>query len=286
MRRFIKEENGEFAIDAIFGITFFMISLIAIMFMAVIIRVQSNIQYALGQTAKEISGYYYLVDKLGLASATAGTNNENTGVDNTIQSVIDFSGSAKNVATQAGQTVQSIKENTDIEKMDFQDYVDFYSDEGGIKNDTEELKKAIKAAKEDADKVGATLKTLASDPKGQAKQVLTVFAKTAANRAVNYYIAPFVCEALMPKYLTSGNYDTIDEYYEAIGISNVNFQGTQFLTDRRSIKIQITYDLDLEKYTLGFVKNTITFRQTASTAAWVRPDGKNLVALKMSELGY
>lgn len=280
MRNFIKDQSGEFAIDAIFGITFFMISLIALMFMALIIRVQSNVQYALGQTAKEVSGYYYLIDKLGLAAVTAGSNPTGAqDINKTIQSVVDFSSSAKDFGSEVGSTVDTVKSYDSFESINF----------GEISEDKDKLLASFKDAEEKAKTMGADFKNLAKDPKGQAKQILSVFAKTAANSVVNNVVAPFVCEALMPKYLVANTSSTsIDDYYCAIGIKpeTVSFKGSQFLADRRSIKIQITYQLDLEKYTLGFVKNKITFRQVASTAAWVRPKGENLAALNLKDMGY
>ena len=266
MRNFIKEEKAEFAIDAIFGITFFMISLIAIMFMALIIRVQSNIQYALGQTVKEISGYYYLVDKLGLAAATAGASGEPINVDKTVSTIVDFSSDASDTLSSAGSTIGDLPE--DVRNIDFD----------AIKGNATELQKSFEKSYESFDKMKDSIQlTLSSDNvMDNAKQVLTVFAKTAVNGVVSNLIAPMVCEALMPRYLTAD--------YEAMGISDVTFTGSQFLADRRSIKVVITYKLNLEKYTLGFVNSSITFQQVASTAAWVRPDGKNLVSI--TELNY
>ncbi|MBD5143041.1 MAG: hypothetical protein HDT22_05440 [Ruminococcus sp.] len=269
MRKFIKDETGEFAIDAIFGITFFMISLIVIMFMALIIRVQSNIQYALGQTAKEISGYYYLVDKIGLAAATSGSN-ETTDVDKTIQTIVDFSGNAQNTAGTVQEFVINATDLENINSIDFGDY------ESNLEENLNKVESSVKESYESFKKIESSIENLDGD---SVTQVLSVFAQTAANRAVSNFIAPIICKKLMPKYLSAQKYNTIDEYYEAIGISNVSFKESQFLTDKRSIKVQITYQLDLEKYTLGFVKSPMYFKQVASTAAWVRPDGKNLVAL-------
>lgn len=267
MEKLIKDETGEFAIDAIFGITFFMITLIAVMFMSLIIRVQSNIQYALGQTAKEISGYYYLVDKIGLAAATSGSNTK-TDVDKTIQTIVDFSGSAKNTVS----SVQNI--NLDTSSL------------SNIKEEANNENNVGKYVKESGECFGAMKSSIESLNGDSVTQVLSVFAKTATNRAVSTFIAPLICKKLMPKYLSSQNSGNIDDYYKAIGIvpESVHFEGSQFLADNRSIKIQITYQLDLEKYTLGFVKTKLYFRQVASTAAWVRPDDKNLVTLK--GLGY
>ena len=259
MKHFIHDETAEFAIDAIFGITFFMISLIAIMFMALIIRVQSNIQYALGQTAKEVSGYYYLVDKVGLAAVSSGSN-KITDVDTTIKSIVDFSGSAED-------TFNSVQ-NFPIDDVTFE----------SIKNSAGNVKSNVEQSYKDFQSIETNLKSLNGD---SVTQVLSVFAKTAINTAVGNFIAPIICEKLMPKYLSANN---LDEYCEKAGISNPSFKSSQFLADGRSIKIQITYQMNLEKYTLGMVKSSIYFKQAASTAAWVRPNEETLLSL--SKLGY
>ncbi len=269
MKRFIKEETGEFAIDAIFGITFFMISLIAILFMALIIRVQSNIQYALGQTAKEISGYYYLLDKVGLAAATSGKKTP-TDVDSTIQTIVDFSGSAENAVNSTGGTLTNTYNNIQSGNITPAMIED-------IKNSASDVNASIESFKA----MKSSIEGLNGD---SVAQVLSVFAKTGVNKTVSNLVIPIVCRKLMPKYLSGKQYDTIEAYYEATGISDVEFLGSQCLADNRSIKLQITYKLNLEKYTLGFVKTPIYFRQVASTAAWVRPDGENLLAL--DKLGY
>ena len=267
MKKFIKDETAEFAIDAILGITFFMITLIAIMFMALIIRVQSNIQYALGQTAKEISGYYYLVDKLGFAAISAGSIDDKTDVDNVLKNVMDFSESTSN-------TVSS-----------FQSFSIKDDDLTTIKEQAKNVESNIQASAESFNKMKSSIECLNA---GSVSQVLSVFAKTGVNRVVSTLLAPIICEKMMPKYLSAKKYSNIRDYYTAVGIDpdSVKFTGSQFLADKRSIKIQITYDLDVSKYTLGFVTTPITFHQAASTAAWVRPDGTNLAALNMKDMGY
>ena len=264
MKKFLKDETAEFAIDAIFGITFFMITLIAIMFMALIIRVQSNIQYALGQTAKEISGYYYLVDKIGVAAISAGNTDSETDVDNVLKNVMDFS------------------ENTSDTISSFQSF-SVGADFNDIRKQAKNVEANIKTSADSFKKVESSIRSLDAN---SVSQVLSVFAKTGVNRVVSNLIAPIICEKMMYKYLSSDEHGNISDYYTAIGIKSPDFTGSQFLSDKRSIKIQITYDLDVSKYTLGFVTTPIRFRQAASTAAWVRPDGTNLAALDMKDMGY
>ena len=265
MLKHMKEENGEFSIDAIFGITFFMITLIVVMFFSLIVRVQSNIQYALGQTAKEISGYYYLVDKIGLAEITSG-NTQKTDIDNTIDNIIDFSTEIKDTASGiTGHTVHDAGIPIDLNSI--QSLKDDYSNIQDVYNDFQGIVKDVKGLNGDS-----------------FKQVLSVFTKTAANRAVSTFIAPFISEKLMTKYLTSGD---IHEYYESMGITDVDFRGSQFLADKRSIKVEMCYKMNVKKFTLGLVDMDLSFRQVASTAAWVRPDNeeKNLISIsKLSQL--
>ena len=47
------------------------------------------------------------------------------------------------------------------------------------------------------------------------KAFLQVFGKSLASKAFSKYVTPLVCEALLPKYLTSGD---VDDFYERSGI--------------------------------------------------------------------
>lgn len=67
MIKFIKKERGAFAVDAILGITLFLLSILSIMCVSIIIKIEAAMQYAVDQTAKELSSYYYLLDKIGVA---------------------------------------------------------------------------------------------------------------------------------------------------------------------------------------------------------------------------
>ena len=258
MKTNMHRENGAFSIDAILGLTLFMMAIIAIMFMSLIIRVQANMQYALGQTAKEISGYYYLMDKLGIASITSQSISPNTkkNIDNlndTIGSILDFSSSASNLT----------------DGIDFADGLTAEELQNILSSDD------LEDVSSKANAMGQKLKTYTQKGTAtdQLKAVIQVFGKSLISQSFSYYVAPLVCEALMPKYLTSTG--DIDEYYESIGIKpdSVDFSDSQLLFDGRSIKLVVEYELDTEKLTFGMYKGTLKFRQVATTAAWIQPNG-------------
>mgnify|MGYP004536903303 FL=1 len=67
--------KGAFAIETLISVTIFMMAILALMMFTVIIRTEARMQYALNQTAKEISSYYYVLDKTGLGFGVKGNRN-------------------------------------------------------------------------------------------------------------------------------------------------------------------------------------------------------------------
>ena len=270
VKRLIKNNNGAFSIDAILGLTFFMLAILALMFVSMIIRVQSTMQYALGQTAKEISGYYYLMDKFGLASITSGQNTAGTDknisdLNSTIGSIVDFTSDLDNSA-----------KSIDLDK-------DLISNLQQCANETD-----LNRLKEDAQKLGSNLKTYTEKGTAidQLKAVIQVFGKSLINRGFSYYVAPLVCEALMPKYLSSDG--DLNAFYEKTGINpdSIDFTDSQLLLDGRSIKLVVEYDVDTSKLTFGMINSNLHFRQVATTAAWIQPNGdskKKISEIKLPE---
>ena len=261
-----NKEKGALAIDAILGITFFFVTVLSIMFISLIVRVQANIQYALGQTAKEISGYYYLLDKIGVAAATTGSDSSGVkDIDETVGYVIDFSDEAVDMSDK----VSKINITDGISMDDFKNI------------DKDDVKKLYKTAGD----IGSKLEIIGDDPKGQITAVLSVFAKTMVNKGLSYYIAPMVCKAIMPRYM-GGNKEAANKMLNAAGITggidSLDFTQSQLLTDKRSIKLVVYYELNAADFTFGIVDKKMIFCQAASTAAWINPDQVN--TYKISQL--
>ncbi len=263
------KETGAFAIETVLVLTFFMLSIISIMFMAMIIKVQANMQYAISQTAKEISGYYYMIDKIGLASVMSG---EASG--DTEEKINDLNETIENFTSLVSDTEGVAGAIEDADSVD---------DLVAIAEDGDALK----------DKAFALGNTLIEDLKGgeaipQLKAVLTLFGRSMVSRSFSYYVAPYICKALVPKYLTSGD---AEDYCNAAGLKwnqsytdessteFMDFSGSQFLLDGRSIKVDVVYTLNTKNLTFGLVNTTLTFHQCASTAAWIKPNGESLKTL-------
>lgn len=273
-----NSEQGAIAIEALISLTFFLLAILAIMFMSLMVRLQANMQYALDQTAKEISGYYYLVDKMGLAGLTSGvvgedTQKKNENLNQAIGTVVSFS----EKANPAGADI------------DFEYGVSFEE----ITNAGDDIHQLAIQGQKLKNEVSAITK----DPKGQVQAVLLVCTKSAIQGGLSKFVAPFICQNTMPKYLvssSSGNSgksvnERANEMLENAGIpggldgNSVSFTHSELLADGRSIKLVVVYQVDSEKLTLEMVKGQkFTFKQVASTAAWVVPEGEK--KRKLSEI--
>ncbi|MCQ2408748.1 MAG: hypothetical protein MJ065_09530 [Oscillospiraceae bacterium] len=264
-----KAESGAVSVEAAISLTIFLIAIIGLMMLATIMRAQAMMQNALNQTAREISGYFYLLDRFGLTPALSGQNspaNEQKldELNKSVGHIIEFAGNAKDQANQAGGAVVSAGGNIKNGDLD------------GVKSDLQKFKEIgdnARALQDEAIKIKDEFKTLMSDgnPAQIFKAIIGTFGRTLINTAFSKYVAAPVCEALMPKYLTSGD---PKKYYESVGIDpdSVTFAGSDLLADGRTIRLVLTYKMSGEKMSFGFIPNDMYFQQVAVTAAWINPE--------------
>lgn len=257
-----KREDGAFAIDTVLGLTFFMLAILSLMMVSLIIRIEANMQYAVDQTAKELSSYYYLLDAVDIAKYTSGDagNDADEGAEKAnklIDNVINFSSAAGDVGTSISD-MESISIES-IRQIDTSDYEELYSTANQLWN---------------------SVKDMSNDPSGQVKAVISIFAHSLGNKAMSYYVTPYLCRMLMPNYLT-GDLESTNEYLDSIGIvgedgqtgmERIDFTHSSLLADGRTIKIVAIYKLNTKKLTFGMIDTDLYFKQTAVTAAWVEPN--------------
>lgn len=272
--------RGAFTIETSISLTIFMLAVLALMMISMLIRIQADMQYAANQTAKEISGYFYLVDKLGLASVLSGHENAAQAeklekMDTTISHIVEFAGSSK-------EDFEDLKGQFS-EGFSMEDVSDFQNLVQDAQNNADKLKEL----KNKAETVSKDLKDIAKggNQVEMLKAFLQVFGKSLASKAFSKYVTPLVCEALLPKYLTSGD---VDDFYERSGIvpDSVKFGLSEILQDGRSIKLVVVYEVDVSKLTFGVIRTKLKFRNVAATAAWIIPNdpasGANTPGGKMS----
>ena len=271
MNRKKRKEAGAIAIEAVLSLTIFMLAILALMMGSLLIRAQASMQYALNQTAKEISGYFYLLDKFGIASAVSGNATLSAQakvqpLNDSIGEIVAFTGNVKKTSGEYKQIVENAK-NGNLTDEEIERIKNLPDDATTLKNEAKEI--------------AGHLKDLTDDPKRLFSGVFQVFGKAMINTALSKYVTPFVCEALMPKYLTLNKNSSA--FYQNTGIieSTIDFDGSQMLADGRTISLVVTYEVDASKLTLGFYKKHLKFQQIASTCAWIRGnDSESLYSLE------
>lgn len=260
-----KSETGAMAIEAVLGLTFFMLAIISVMMMSLIIRLQATMQYAVDQTAKQLSSYYYLLDAAGIAKYTSGNSDDDTkqAVKPTEKAISDTNEIINNVIDFAGEAGNASKDFTNLSVSDFENLKD---DAVQMKSKAQELWQDVKALKD--------------DPKGQMKAVITIFARSLGNKALSYYVTPYLCRMIMPNYI-SGDLKSTEKYLDNIGVIGddgqtgmdmIDFTKSSLLADGRTIKIVAIYRLNTKKLTFGMIDTDLVFQQSAVTAAWVEPN--------------
>lgn len=258
-----KREQGAFAVEAVLGLTFFMLAILGLMMVSLIIRVESNLQYAVDQTAKELSSYYYILDAVGVAKYTSGeagtaASEEVEKVNTLINNVMDFSGTVES----AGNDIQS------LESMGIEEISAIANDYGKLHDSAEEMWKSVEG--------------MAEDPKGQVKACISFFAHSLGNAAMSYYVTPFLCRMLMPKYLAGTKKET-DRYLESVGIEGgleaIDFTHSSLLADGRTIRVVAIYKLNTKSITFGMIDADLYLHQTAVTAAWITPNDDTLKSI-------
>ena len=82
-----RRENGVISIETTVCLSLFLFAFMSIISLAKIAKVESMTQYAIDQVAKEMSKYYYIASKVGLARNSGQTAGD---LDQTVSSIFDF----------------------------------------------------------------------------------------------------------------------------------------------------------------------------------------------------
>lgn len=253
-----RSENGSFTIEAIMSLTMFMFGFLAITSLATIAKVESTTQYAIDQVAKEISQYYYIADRVGVANTDGSGIDE---IDGAIQAVFDFTNKSQTDATDEKSIATTAT-----------DLANTLSSLTGVGNNVDDVAAA-------AANIYASYGPALEDPKGLISALATAMvtiennksavATQVANEVITKVIAQPLCRALLPKYITAdGDADAVLEKMGVVdGLEGMDFRMSSFLSDNRSINVVVVYEIKVNGF--GIFDDTLVIKQTASTAAWV-----------------
>lgn len=252
MKKYAKEE-GTYTIEAAISLTIFIFAYIIIVSLATTARVEGITQYALNQTAKEISQYCYIADRAGFSASKMKPTASQSEKMNQADDVIEAIGELMNIGSSTGQNMaQNLKSG------------DLSASIKGVQNN-------IMAINSGVQNVFSKVQNFASDnPIASVKVLLSGIGKEVIGNAASRVIGIALCKTLMPKYITS-NTARANEVLEKLGIeggfNGINFGMSTVLWDGRSINLVCIYQIKLPGL-LG--ERHINVQQSASTAAWYK----------------
>lgn len=248
-----KEEEGTYTIEAAISLTIFIFAYIIIVSLATTARVEGITQYALNQTAKEISQYCYIADRAGFSANKMKPSASQSEKMNQADDVIEAIGGLMTIGSDASQNMAQGLKSGDLSAVI-----------KGVQNNATAINGSVQ-------NVFSKVQSFASDnPVASVKILLSGIGKEVIGNTASRIVGIALCKTLMPKYITS---DTAraNEVLEKLGIeggfNGINFGMSTVLWDGRSINLVCIYQVKLPGF-LG--ERYINVQQSASTAAWYK----------------
>lgn len=208
-----------------------------------LMRLEATTQYAVDQVAKEVSQYYYVIEKTGLLPDQP----ETLSVENADELIGKSEETISGLSTLMGDVSSG-------------------ADAGTIVSDVESLG-------QNTDAIYNTIKS--TDWKTEITNVLRLTVKSAADKAFGKIVAGPVCKMLFEKYIPA---DDADEFFKNHGVENgmadLDFTYSTFIQDGFSINVVLVYKLNLKDLTFGMFDKDIYIKQVGSTQAWVHYKNK------------
>ena len=238
-----KKEKGSATIEAIVSLSIFVFAFVAIYSIVNMCIVQAAVQQALNKSAKEVSQYYYFVDKFNLADPLSGKglNEESQKAIGVLDSFEDFLSQGQSTSNQLVGTTQ------DFSISNIQASIDNVKQLG---NSTEDLCE--------------TLGKIKSNPMDYLKSFATLAASNVAEDAKNK-VAEMLAEAMSERH-----FEALD--LEGMGVregfEGMDFSGSRILqlTNPEDITLVVVYELEVADI-LPF-DFSITISQSAKTRGW------------------
>lgn len=242
-----NKESGMITVEAVLSLVPFILMVMGIISFINIFMVHNKIQYAMFQSASELTAYTYFYQAFGIRAADlelkTDIDKETKELDTAIDSVSSF-------LEQLGSL-----DNTNVENA---------------------VESGQKAAEDVAD--------LVSDPQGLLRNVIYYGIEKSETKLKQLFLDT-VTSWLLPTYLNESfleeNPKTADEYLKGFGVVNgvkgLKFDKSSLFSDSSysMIDIVVEYDMEISFFKLFLKDPTIHVVQRCAVPAWLDGDGKH-----------
>ncbi len=258
-------EEGALVIEAAFALCFFVFAFVLLLSLAVYATAESKIQYAINQTAKEISQYCYVLERAGLYK-----DQDNSGLE-PIDEGIDALNEFTSAVSDGYENASSLSQNPAIQGEYSAEQIQAILDGvDTVEDDFERIQSASAGLVEAG-------QTFVDDPKGIIMSLGKAALESAGSAVVSRVIAQPLCSSLTTKYIAAspGEADALLTSWGVLGadgepggVAGLDFRMSTFLQDRRTINVVVVYRM--KSLIPTFFPFERSFCQTASTAGWAR----------------
>ena len=261
-----NREQGMMTVEAVLSLVPFILLVMGIISCINIFMVHNKMQYALFQSASELSAYTYFYEAFGIRAADLelkeDMDQETVEIDTAIKDTTDF-------LNQLSALDNTMK---DAQNSDFSNVYENVS--GVITQGQNTIDSGMQAT--DA------IITLVSDPQDLLRNVI-YFGIEKGEAKLKTLLLGAVESALVPTYLSSSfakeNPMTADEYLKRFGVvdgvKGLDFSKSTLFTDEdySMIDIVVEYDLEIGFFKLFMKEPVIHVVQRCAVPAWLGGDG-------------
>jgi len=259
----LKEKKGSLTVEAAIIIVLFVFGYISIVTVTDFIRAQMIIQYSIAQTAKEISGYCYILARTNLMSASGKLDEEAESAKADADSVVD-------TVVKLYEAVDSGTENITSAVKEIPG--------GSVLEQMEAIGDVSELTKEEYNKMASAAETMMeeaenyfSNPDAILKGLLSVAKDEGFSKVKSYVLAAPISRSLVKSQLDAyglnqNGEDILERLGVVNGINGLNFRGSTLFNDGKTITVSVSYTMKVELP--FFEKKEFHYIQTASTKAW------------------
>lgn len=263
-----NDENGAMFIEAAFVLPVFMIAVLSFVSFISLYIVHSKVQYAIMQTANETAVYSYFYSYFTLRDVNSKlqqVNNDNMQLtDNAVGNMINIVNTCSSALSSLSADISDIK-NGNFDMSGAGGKID------GYKNDWNTITN-------DANAIDGYIDTVCENPKVIVSWLLGYLTNSAAENGKKDFGAYVIYPALTYKYLGYNSQEdgSKEEFLSRIGISNLNFTGSDLLPqiegnkslNNRVVDVVATYDYTLPFSILPKEASTFHIVQRAVSLSW------------------
>lgn len=262
LKKLITDDSGAIVIEATVSLSVFMFMIVVVLSIVNICYAQMKMGVAVNETAKEISQYGYLYDRMGLDKLqqnleATGKESENI-INGTIGSLVGIMDSMNNIETHV--------KNVDI---------------NNIHDTADSISKELNSVGGNTNEIKANIKTVMDDPKNFALGLLAICGNKALDSAkTELFVVPF-SKYMFKRTLSYGGNDDSEQFLHKLGLkksgnsymNGLDFSGSSFC-EKGTHKINVVVKYKIKVLELLGNNITMTFVQHGETKCWHPSDGK------------